>query len=325
MNFAKAALCAAAFLLAGGGRETGTYVEAPGPKAPLRGTMVSPGPTAPVVLIIPGSGPTDRDGNNPLGVKASTYRLLAEGLANKGIASVRIDKRGMFASAAAISDANSVTIADYAADVRAWVASIRKRTGRKCVWVAGHSEGGLVALVAAGSAPDICGLILLATPGRPLGEVMRAQLKANPANAPVMDDALSAIGKLEAGQTLDVSSFHPALRNLFAPQIQKFLISLFSYDPANLLRGETKPVLILQGENDLQVSTDNARRLGTSYPTAKLVLFPKVNHVLKEVSEDRAANMASYADPSLPLAPAVVELMAEFILEASKRAGRQKS
>jgi pimeloyl-ACP methyl ester carboxylesterase len=303
-----------------------SYVEAKGPSGPLKGTMVSPAATAPVVLIIPGSGPTDRDGNNPMGVKASTYRLLAEGLAKQGIASVRIDKRGMFGSAAAVPDANAVTVEDYASDVRAWVASIRERTGRKCVWVAGHSEGGLVALAAGRNAADICGLILISAPGRPMAEVMRAQLQANSANAPVLKDALSAIDKLEAGQTVDVSSFHPALQTLFAPQVQKFLISLFSFDPADLLRRETKPVLILQGDNDLQVGADDARRLAAARPSAKLILLPKVNHTLKEVpAGDRAANMAAYADPSLPLAPGVVEAIAEFVSGASKGSSPETS
>jgi len=97
-------------------------VHAPGPKGPLKGTLLSPNskPTI-AVLIVPGSGPTDRDGNNPLGVNASAYRLLAEGQAAKGFATLRIDKRGMFASAMAVEDANAVTIDDYVDDVRAWI------------------------------------------------------------------------------------------------------------------------------------------------------------------------------------------------------------
>ncbi|HEV2043620.1 MAG TPA: alpha/beta hydrolase, partial [Sphingomicrobium sp.] len=98
---------------------------APGPLAPLAGTLLDAGKRAPVVVIIPGSGPTDRDGNNPLGVSAAPYRLLAQGLAARGITTVRIDKRGMFGSKAAIANANAVTIADYAADARAWARSAR--------------------------------------------------------------------------------------------------------------------------------------------------------------------------------------------------------
>jgi uncharacterized protein len=111
-----------------------TYVQAPGPLGPLKGTMLSPasGRNA-MMLIIPGSGPTDRDGNNPLGVRGATYRLLAEGLAGRGIGTVRIDKRGMFASTAAVADGNAVTIDDYVADVGAWIAVIRKDTGVPCV------------------------------------------------------------------------------------------------------------------------------------------------------------------------------------------------
>jgi len=102
-----------------------TYVDAPGPSGPLKGTMLTPGgiPAPPVVLIIPGSGPTDRDGNSGLGVKASTYRLLAEALAERGIASARTDKRGMFASPGAVANPNHVTISDYAADAHMSVRS----------------------------------------------------------------------------------------------------------------------------------------------------------------------------------------------------------
>jgi hypothetical protein len=98
----------------------GTPIEAPGPLAPLKGTLLgSEGVPRATVLIIPGSGPTDRDGNNPMGVAAAPYRLLAEALTKRGVATVRIDKRGMFGSRAAIADGNAVTIADYAAGVGA--------------------------------------------------------------------------------------------------------------------------------------------------------------------------------------------------------------
>ncbi|MGO9461020.1 MAG: alpha/beta hydrolase [Rhodomicrobium sp.] len=268
----------------------------------------------PVILIIPGSGPTDRDGNSPLGVKASTYKLLAEGLASKGIAAVRIDKRGMFGSAGAVADANAVTIDDYAADIQAWLDVIRRKTGAPCVWLLGHSEGGLVALASNKSAGDICGLILIATAGRPLGEVLRDQLKSNPANAPVLGQAMPAIDALEAGRHADVSTMHPALLPLFSPKIQGFLISVFALDPARLIAGWKKPVLIMQGERDIQVSVADAERLKLAAPSARLVLLPNTNHVLKTVtSPNRAENMAAYGDPSLPLAPGVIDAIAGFV------------
>jgi pimeloyl-ACP methyl ester carboxylesterase len=292
-----------------------TLIEAPGPSGPLRGTMLSPAaaPAAPVVLILPGSGATDRDGNNPAGVRGSTYRLIAEGLAARGVASVRIDKRGLFASSAAVPDPNKVTIADYAADVRSWTGSIRAKTGARCVWLLGHSEGGLIALVAA-RAPDVCGLILVSAGGRPIGTVMREQLRANPANAPLLGQAMAAIDALEAGRHVDIAGLDPALAPLFAPQVQDFLISLFSYDPARLIAGYDRPVLIVQGLRDIQVAEADARRLAQADPKARLVLLPDTNHVLKTFgSDDRAANFASYNDPSLPLAPRVAETIATFV------------
>lgn len=148
----------------------------------LAGTLLTPaGKAKAAMIIIPGSGPTDRNGNSPAGIRAAPYRKLAEALASRGVASVRIDKRGMFGSAAA-GNPNLATFADYDADVRSWVDVTRKATAQKCVWVAGHSEGGLVAMRAAGGT-NVCGVVLLAAPGEKLGDTIRKQLRANPANA----------------------------------------------------------------------------------------------------------------------------------------------
>jgi pimeloyl-ACP methyl ester carboxylesterase len=291
-----------------------TAITAPGPNGPLEGTLIDAGKTAPVVLMIPGSGPTDRDGNNPLGVTAAPYRLLAEALAAKGISTVRIDKRGMFGSKAAVSDANKVTIGDYAVDTHNWVKAIRKRTGAKCIWVLGHSEGGLVALSSAQNPNGICGVILVSAAGRKLGDVMRYQLRSNSANAPVLEDALAAINSLEAGKAVDVSSMHPALQRLFAPQVQPFLIDVMAADPAKLAATARVPMLIVQGGRDLQVTQGDAKALSAAQPKAKLVMIPAMNHVLKDVaSEDRAANLAAYADPSMPVDATLVDSIAEFV------------
>jgi pimeloyl-ACP methyl ester carboxylesterase len=268
----------------------------------------------PVVLIIPGSGPTDRDGNSTAGVLAAPYRLLAEGLAAHGVTTVRIDKRGLAGSAAATPDGNSVTIPDYVSDVHAWVTVIRRQTKVSCVWLLGHSEGGLIALASARDGNDVCGLILVSTAGRPIGEVLREQLEANPANAPLLDQALPAIDALEAGKQVDTSTMPPPLLGLFNPRAQGFLISLFSYDPAQLIAGCTKPVLILQGLRDIQVREADAQLLKKAHPGAALVLLPDVNHVLKSVSSDDVrANFATYGNSALPLAPGVVEPIAAFL------------
>lgn len=295
-----------------------TLVDVAGPNGPLKGTMLTP-PIArpPVVLMIPGSGPTDRDGNSPMGVKAAPLRLLAEGLAAQGIATIRVDKRGMFASAAAVPNANAVTIDDYVTDVHAWVASIRQRTGAPCVWLLGHSEGGLVALRASQSPAGICGLVLVATPGRPLGTILRDQLKANPANAPILNRANMAISEFEAGRHVDVSKLGPVLAGLFKPSVQSFLIAEMAANPATLIAAYHAPALILQGEKDIQVSVEDAELLKQAKPDATMDLLPNTNHMLKTVvSDDRTANIATYADPALPLAPGVVPAVAQFIKAA---------
>lgn len=289
-------------------------ISARGPLAPLAGSLLDAGKRAPVILFVPGSGPTDRDGNSPLGIKAAPYRLLAQGLAARGISSVRIDKRGMFGSQAAIADANKVTISDYAADTHAWVASIRKITGATCVWLLGHSEGGLVVLTAAQRPDGICGVITVAAVGRRIGAVLREQLQANPANAPFLDAAFKAIASLEAGRKVNSATLPKPLRTLFADDVQPFLIDLFAENPEALAAALKVPLLIVQGDNDIQVTVDDARALADAQPNATLALLPGVNHVLKmAASKDRAANLKAYADPSLPIAPAAVQAIAEFV------------
>ena len=288
---------------------------APGPHGDLKGSLTKvEDPSAPVVLIIPGSGPTDRDGNSPLGIRAGPYRLLAEGLGARGVSTVRIDKRGMFGSAAAVPDANAVTIDDYVGDARAWVKVIREATETNCVWLLGHSEGGLVALAAVQAEDAVCGLILVATPGRPLGEVLKEQLRANPANAPLLQQANAAIDALAAGRRVDETELPAPLAQLFAPAMQGFLISVFALNPVRLAERASKPILIVQGEADLQVGIPDAENLEAAAPSADLIRLPNTNHVLKAVpTSDVAANIATYSDPSLPLAPGIVEAIAHFV------------
>lgn len=302
---------------------SGVEVTIDGPLAPLAGTF-EPATTATakrtVAVIIPGSGPTDRDGNNPLGVKAQSYRLLAQALARNGIASIRFDKRGMFASRKAIADPNAVTIADYAADAQTWARLAAQRAGARCAWLVGHSEGGLVALKAAQDPKGLCGIILLASPGRPIGTVMREQFKANPANAPILAPALAMLDNLEAGQTIAPSELPAPLNQMFPLPVQRFLIDTMKLDPAALARSAKVPVIVVQGAEDMQVSVADARVLAGSRRNIPLHVLPGVNHVLKQVPVgDRAANMRSYSDPDLPVAQSVVDAVVAAMAKPKRK------
>ena len=287
---------------------------APGPLGSLAGTLIDAGKRSPVVIIIPGSGPTDRDGNNPLGGRPSNLRMLAEGLAERGITTVRIDKRGMFGSKAAVANGNDVTIAAYAADAHAWAKAARTATGAKCVWLLGHSEGSLVALAAAQDPRDLCGVISVSGAGRKLGTVIREQLTSNPANATILTPALATLDSLEKGQKVDSATLPAPLQPLFNNAVQPYLIDLMAQDPARLAATLKLPLLIVQGDRDLQVKVADADVLAAAQPKAKLVILPGVNHVLKIVASDSpAANFATYGDPSLPIAPGVVDAIAGFV------------
>lgn len=296
-------------------RETITTTHA-GLQGELAGTLEGDlGEDVPVVLIVPGSGPTDRDGNSPLGITAQSYKLLAEALAQRGIASVRIDKRGMFASEGAVPDPNDVTVSDYVADLESWADTIAQRSGGQCIWLLGHSEGGLISMAAAAKDPArYCGLLLVASPGVNTGEVIRAQLAANPANAPIMPQVDTIIAKLKAGESVPLGEMHPGLIPLFGPQVQGFVGSLLRQEPAELIGAHDLPVLIVNGREDLQTPAADAQTLAAARPDAKLVLLDGVNHVLKQVPNgSRAENIASYSDPDLPLAPSVADAIADFV------------
>ena len=267
-----------------------------------------------MIVIFPGSGPTDRDGNSPLGITAASYRLLAESLAKRGISTVRIDKRGMFGSKAAIANGNDVTIAAYAADAHAWAKAARAATGAKCVWLLGHSEGSLVALAAGQDRRNLCGVISVSGVGRKFGTVIRDQLTSNPANAPILAPALAALDRLEQGQRVDGATLLAPLQPLFGEAVQPYLIALMAQDPARLAASLKLPLLIVQGDRDLQVNVADANALAAAQPKARLVVLPGVNHVLKNVATtDRAANIATYANPSLPVSTAVVDAVASFV------------
>jgi uncharacterized protein len=301
-------LIAAALLTAA---PTETRIDRTDTPSPLHGTLLAPeGEARAVAVIIAGSGPTDRDGNSPgVGVVAAPYRLLAEGLVERGVATVRFDKRGAGANVGAALPEERLRFDDYVADARAFAAEAVSRTGRPCAWLIGHSEGALVAEAAAQANPQVCGLVLLAGAGRPAADVLREQYGQAP--EPYRTQAFAVLDALEAGT--EPPAVDPALASGFRASVYPYLRSWFALDPAALLAAYDGPVLIARGSTDIQVSAADAAALAAATPTARVIEWPGVNHVLKTAPADRAGNIAAYMTPDLPLAPGVLEDVAGFI------------
>ena len=275
----------------------------------LAGTLIGAGEGGPAALLISGSGPTDRDGDSPLGVNAGYLRQLAEGLAAEGITSLRYDKRGLAGSASAGVPEDQLRFENLVEDARAWAAFLRQETGQPCVWLVGHSEGALIAQAVAAGDLGVCGLVLVSGAGRPAAVVIREQLQAMP--EPLRGQALHVVDELDAGRPVDCPA---ALAVLCRASVQPYVIGWMDLDPVALAAAETRPTLVLQGTTDIQTSVADAQALAGARAGTELVLLDGVNHVLKVAPLDRAANAATYADPSLPLADGVVEAVAGFIL-----------
>lgn len=315
---ALAAALAMSLPLAASALPEETSVQVPGPHGPLAGSLLTTPGNAAVAIIIPGSGPTDRNGNSrQIGQTTWTYKLLAQGLAEQGIASLRIDKRGIRGSAGAVADPGQITIDDYASDVKAWTTMLRQRLPNTPVWLLGHSQGGTVALLAAQDNPDIQGLVLAASAGRRLDAVILEQLQRYPENAPLIAPASALLRRLTAGEKVDNQHIPLALLPIFNREAQALHTSELALDPVQLIAGISQPVLILQGGQDLQITQVDARLLQAGQPTAQLLILEHANHVLKDVpAGDQQANLATYSNPRLPLAEGLLPAVSRFILKS---------
>ncbi|MCL9654572.1 lysophospholipase [Pseudomonas protegens] len=277
----------------------------------LYGSMLLPKSAQPVpmVLIISGSGPTDRDGNNPDGGRNDSLKRLAWVLAKHNIASVRYDKRGVAASLAATPDERNLTLDAYVADAVAWGKQLKADPRLGQLIVLGHSEGALIASLAAAQL-DAAGVISISGTARPVDQVLRQQLSYRLPPA-LMVRSNELLDSLKAGQV--DNDVPPALQVIFRPSVQPYLITLFREDPAAAFARLKMPALIIQGSNDIQVSVDDARVLKAAKPDAQLTLIDGMNHVLRIVPNDLKRQLASYKDPQLPLAAELGRSIISFI------------
>ncbi|GAB3930611.1 alpha/beta fold hydrolase [Mucilaginibacter myungsuensis] len=261
----------------------------------------------PVVLIIAGSGPTDRNGNNPAGVSANSYKMLASALAKNGIASLRYDKRMIGQSVSATKE-KDMRFEDYSDDAREIIKTLTSDARFSKVIVLGHSEGSLLGMIAVQEQP-VKAFISIAGAGDRIDKTLIDQLKGQ--SQLVRDGAKTIIDSLLKGKTVD--KIDPQLYSLFRPSVQPYMISWMAHDPIREIKKLKMPVLIVQGTTDIQVGTADAEKLKKAKSDAQLLIIAGMNHVLKDAPAKRGANFATYANPDLPIKPELVNGIVTFI------------
>ena len=293
-------------------RETAGAVTVKTSSAVLKGTLTLPeeSKTVPVVLLIAGSGPTDRDGNSTLINGKPNYLLqISEALKAKNIAVLRYDKRGVGQSTTT-KTAGEVSFDDMVDDAAAMIKMLKADKRFSKVIVAGHSEGSLIGMLAV-EAAKADAFISLAGPGLPADVILKTQLNAG-FSAADYAKAVSIIDSVKAGN-FTKQKMDPAFNSIFNPVVQPYLFSWMKYDPAKAISKLMVPKLIIQGTNDIQVATNNAETLKNAAPSAQLKVIQGMSHILKQGPADIQQNAATYTLPDLPLHPGLIPVLVEFI------------
>jgi pimeloyl-ACP methyl ester carboxylesterase len=277
------------------------------PTGELYGTLTVPilKGTFPVALIIAGSGPTDRNGNNPQ-MKNNSLQMLAHELASQGIASLRYDKRGIGESAPAMISEEQLRFENYVEDAKAWAAQLKTDPRFRKLIVIGHSEGSLIGMLACEQADAF---VSLAGAGRPIDVILKEQLAAQlTGKKKLLRAANEGISKLKEGKLVEDAPME--LFGLFRPSVQPYLISWMKYDPANEISKLNIPIVIVQGTTDLQVQVKDAELLHQACPlNSKLIVIEGMNHIFKMAPLDRVKNIETYSNPELPLAPELLRII----------------
>ncbi|MDO4880353.1 MAG: alpha/beta hydrolase [Capnocytophaga sp.] len=276
----------------------------------IQGTLLSPKEknNTPLAILIAGSGPTDRDGNQAQ-LKNNSLKYLAEGLVEKGIAVFRYDKRIIAQISKGNVQEDKLTFEDEVNDALLVVNYFKGKY--KNITIIGHSEGALIGLIVAQKTP-ISKLVSLSGAGNNSATLIEEQIGKN---APqLLEESQNILNQLKKG--IQVENVSPYLAPVFRKSVQPYLISWFQYDPAKEIAKLQIPILILQGTNDLQVETKEAQLLKEAQPKAQLLLIEGMNHILKEVKTVQE-NQQSYLNPDIPVSSKLIEAITQFIYQSN--------
>ena len=275
----------------------------------IHGTLLESADSNSVLsIIISGSGPTDRDGNNT-SLKSDYLKMLAEGLFENGISSYRYDKRGVGNSIGNIQSGNDIKFIDYINDVVSIINHFKDTKEYKRIVVIGHSEGALIGMIASRLIADK--FISIAGAGEDYLTLIQRQLSIQPPYVKSMSDPV--IEKLKNKELVD--SVPPLLNSLFNKTVQQYLIDASSYDPKEEISKLDISVLIVQGSNDIQIEVKDAQLLHNAATKSRLEIIQGMNHVFRQAPENRLLNMQTYGNPELPIDNSLVNLIVDFLNE----------
>ena len=275
----------------------------------IEGTLMQPelNTTNTVALIIAGSGPTDRDGNNPA-MKNNSLLMIAAELSKNGIASLRYDKRGIAKSQKAGLKESDLRFENYVNDAKEWIIYLKKALKFKNIIVIGHSEGSLIGMIASQNI-NVTKFVSLAGAGQPADKLIREQLKSQPPAITIQSNSI--MDQLLKGKT--VENVPQQLNSLFRLSVQPYIISWFKYDPQKEIAKLKIPVMIIQGTTDIQIGLDDAKRLAKALAGSKLVVIEGMNHIMKPAPADRQMNILTYTQPDLALKKELIFNLIPFV------------
>ena len=274
----------------------------------VEGTLLAPRQeTVPLAIIINGSGPIDRNGNEMM-TKNNSAKKLAEALAKKGIATFRYDKRTLKAQQLNI-DEKDMRFDDFIDDAKAVIKRFSELPNYSSLYIIGHSQGSLVGMIAAQEKAD--GFISIAGAGQTIDNLIVEQIGRQMPG--LEESARTAFNELRANGK--VKDYNQGLASLFKKSVQPFMFSWMKYDPQQEIKKLEMPVLIINGDNDLQVNTNEAEKLKAAKPEAELVIIENMNHIYRIIDKnDDIANQKSYNEPLRPISNEMVEQISNFIL-----------
>jgi len=272
----------------------------------INGTIVKPANESKsnLIILIGGSGPTDRNGNQSF-ARCDVLKKLAHYFSDYGISSFRYDKRIVTQIRNGNIDKN-IMFDDFVNDAKSVINFFKKKY--KNIVLVGHSQGSLVGLLSINS--DVSGFISLAGVGQPIDKVLEYQISKSAPS--LLKETKETLKIMKNGNTTE--NYPISLSSIFNIDIQPFMINWMKYNPSDIISKISIPSLIINGDKDLQVNIEEAELLYRSAKNSELLIVKNMNHVLVEIEGDDLDNAKSYNNPKLGLSKIALNKIIDFIL-----------